>query len=94
MERFTNSDFADKFHRHVWDGIATYQFDLKTDKEQIIELTKKIIEVVYEKEVSKIGIDEIKKKTEQDKLGNTRSADRASLPVSCLRQINGTKAHA
>ena len=58
LERFNNSDFVDKFHRHVWDGIPTYQLDLKTDKEQIIKLTKKIIEEVYEKEVSKIEIDE------------------------------------
>jgi hypothetical protein len=58
LERFTNSEFADKFHYHVWDEIPTYQLDLKTDNEQIIELTKKIIEVVYEKEVSKIKIDE------------------------------------
>ena len=58
LERFTNSDFANKFHRHVWDGIPTYQLDLKTDKEQIIEISKKIIETVYEREVSKIEIDE------------------------------------
>jgi len=58
LERFTNSDFADEFHRHVWDGIPTYQLDLKTDKKLIIELTKKIIEEVYEKEMSKIKIDE------------------------------------
>jgi hypothetical protein len=58
LERFANSDFANKFHRHVWDGIPTYQLDLKTDKEQIIDMTKKIIETVYEREMSKIEIDE------------------------------------
>ncbi len=58
LERFTNSGFANKFHRHVWDGIPTYQLDLNTDKEQIIELTKKIIEEVYMKEVSEIEIEE------------------------------------
>lgn len=58
LERFTNLDFADKFHSHVWDGIPTYQLDLKTDKKQIIEMAKRIIETVYEKEVSKIEIDE------------------------------------
>lgn len=58
LDRFTNSDFADKFHRHAWDGIPTYQLDLKTDKEQIIDMAKKIIETVYQREVSKIEIDE------------------------------------
>ncbi|MEL6659767.1 MAG: hypothetical protein AAFN81_18695 [Bacteroidota bacterium] len=58
LERFTNSDFAEKFHHHVWDGIPTYQLDLKVDRDHITEMTKKIIEVVYEKEVSKIEIDE------------------------------------
>ena len=57
LERFTNSDFANKFHHHVWDGIPTYQLDLKTDKVQIIELSKRVIETVYKKEVSKIEID-------------------------------------
>lgn len=58
LDRFTNSGFANKFHLHVWDGIPTYQLDMKTDKKQIIEMTKKIIEIVYEKEVSKVEIDE------------------------------------
>ena len=58
LERFTNSDFANKFESHVWDGIPTYQLDLKTDREQIIIMTNKIIEEVYQKDVSKIEVDE------------------------------------
>ena len=58
LERFTNSGFADEFHSHVWNGIPTYQINLKTDKQKIIKLTKNIIETVYEKEPSEIEIEE------------------------------------
>jgi hypothetical protein len=57
LQRFINSNFADKFHSHTWDEILIYQLDLKTDKEQIIELTKKIVVEVYEKDVSKVEIE-------------------------------------
>ena len=57
LEKFKNSDFADQFEYHSWDGIDTYQLDLKENNDRIKEITKSIIETVYKKDASKIEID-------------------------------------
>jgi len=39
LQNFKNLKIANDFTYHSWDGIDTYQLDLKDDKEKVIELT-------------------------------------------------------
>ena len=57
LQNFKNLEFADQFKYHSWDGIDTYQIDLKEDKEKTEELTKKIVKHVYKKDQNKIEIE-------------------------------------
>lgn len=57
LQNFKKLEFKDQFKYHSWDGIDTYQIDLKEDKEKIEELTKKIVEYVYKKDPSKVEIE-------------------------------------